>query len=292
MNDIYNTITNQIIDIIEAGDAKTFTLPWHSTSLKLAENISTGKRYTGINAFVLMLAGSTNNYSSNQWGTYKQWHAIGGQVKRGATGTKIIFYKKNEKQSADDDKPAYYMVVRSFTVFNANQVEGVEHDEPIQLDENNNVNPLAALDSFVKATGASIKHAGDRAFYSMGDDYISMPEQTRFFQDEQFDATASYYSTLLHELTHWTGHKSRLERNMSQTKEEYAFEELIAEIGATFLCADFGIQTSIRDDHAGYIAAWLKILKNDNRAIFKAATHAQKAVSYLHSLTQTEQQVA
>src|SRR6202020_2884575 len=143
----------------------------------------------------------------------------------------------------------------------------------------------AGAESFAMNTGATVRHGGDRAYYSITNDYVQMPPF------ECFRDTESYYATLLHELTHWTRHPKRLNRDFGRKRwgdAAYAAEELVAELGAAFLCADLGVTPEPRDDHASYIADWLKVLQNDKRAIFTAAAHAQRAADFLHGLQKVD----
>ena len=151
------------------------------------------------------------------------------------------------------------------------------------------VQRIAHAESFFAATGATIQHGGNQAFYTMAADRVQMPPF------ESFQDAESYYATLAHEVTHWTRHPKRLERDFGRKRfgdEGYAMEELVAELGAAFLCADLALTPEVREDHAGYLASWLTVLKNDKRAIFTAAAHAQRAAEYLHGLQPVQQEQA
>lgn len=286
----YEVITAQIVEAIEAG-ALTFTMPWNSKGRAsgLPFNASTGNAYNGINILRLWVGESANGFSTNAWASYKQWQAKGCQVRKGEKGTPIVFFKplEIERKGADGGpEKATIPLIRLSTVFNADQVEG--YASPAALDtEEDKTARLRAADLFVGNAGADIRHGGDAAFYRPSADYIQMPNRSQFIGTDTSTATEAYYSTLLHELTHWTGNKRRLDRlefKNSFGSEGYAFEELVAELGAAFLCQSLGVTVTPRQDHAAYIQSWLKVLKNDSRAIFKAAAQAQKAADYLHGL--------
>ena len=177
------------------------------------------------------------------------------------------------------------MMAKAYFVFNADQVDGIEKAEPTQDEiRTNMVDVLAEVDSFMLRTKADIRTGMAQAFYNPNGDYINMPERDLFTGSETSSPTETYYSTLCHELTHWTGHAKRLDRLGTCKKGEYAFEELVAELGAAFLCADLGIASLPRPDHAAYIASWLKALKNDSKFIFQAASQAQKALDYVQMI--------
>jgi antirestriction protein ArdC len=222
------------------------------------------------------MSAAANGFKSNQWATYKQWLELGGQVRKGTKGTTIIFYSpvSGSKVNADGEEKSYHYVLKSYSVFNADQIDG--YTPPVVTVKP--FNSIAALEALATDSGAIIKHGGDRAFYSPSEDFIQMPHKTDFTNE------AAYYATLLHELAHWSGNATRLNRDLSGRfgNEAYAAEELIAELSAAFLCAEYQIDGDLR--HAGYIASWLRILKNDNKAVFKAAALAQKSADYIKAL--------
>lgn len=290
----YEIVTTQIIAAIEAGAGK-FQMPWHrSQSEGLPTNAATGNAYRGINIFNLWVGALAGGFSSSTWASYKQWQAKGAQVRKGEKGTQIVFFKPLEVSREQDGETVKDTIplIRLSTVFNAEQVDGYEEQTtPVQdLTER-----LSAADAFVQATGADIRHGGGQAFYQPGGDYIAMPKREAFTGTDTSNATEAYYSTLLHELTHWTGHKSRLARLELKNRfgsEGYAFEELVAELGAAFACQSLGITTVPREDHAAYIQSWLKALKGDSKAVFKAAAEAQKALDFLQGLQSTQAEAA
>lgn len=221
-----------------------------------------------MNSFLLSMTACIKGYSDNRWATYNQISSNGGQVTKGEKGTKVIMWKFIEDKK---NKGKSIPLLRAFTVFNVNgqtnlelpQVAIVNQDERIQHAEDvlNNV-------------GATIKHGGDKAFFSPSEDYIGMPN----FED--FKSASDYYATLSHELIHWTGHESRLNRPLNEGRfgnEAYAFEELVAELGSSFICQDLGIDGKFQDNHLAYLKSWLKVLKNDTKAIFRASSLATQA---------------
>ncbi len=289
--DIHQIITDQIIESIEQG-AEKFQMPWHITKGNsfLPVNVETGNSYNGINILILWMIADAKGYQQNLWGTFKQWQKAGAKVIKGEKHTKGIFYKSFTKEDEETGEEKTVKFIRQIQLFNVAQVEGYEM--PALPDLQDDVTTIANIENFVTNTGANVDYGGEAAFYAPHADKITMPRRELFIDDDSFDATKNYYATLLHEITHWTGHKSRLNRDQNHigsSIENYAFEELIAEIGAAYLCADLGINTIMREDHAGYIEHWLKALKNDKKAIFKAASKAQEAVTYLHNLQPSEQ---
>jgi antirestriction protein ArdC len=288
--DIYEQITNQIVELLEEVDPSDYRAPFATLAdFGLPFNATTEANYSGINIPALWLAQHNRGYTTPRWATFKQWKAMGGNVKKGERGTSIVFYKqlkKTETNENGDEEKRVIPMLKTFTVFNADQVEGIEQSEIEQKDRVDLVSANEMIDDYVTQTGAVIE-TGTKAAYFLTLDKITMP-QTNAFVDTKFSsASDAYYSTLFHELTHWTGAKNRLDREGitgNQTKSNYAFEELIAELGAAFLSAKFGIQQSGREDHALYIQSWLKALKNDKKFVFKAAAAASAAAEYIDQL--------
>lgn len=290
-NSVYETVTANIVAAIESG-AGEFQMPWHraTTADGLPVNALTGAEYRGSNILSLWVAGMAKGYASNRWATYKQWAQLGAQVRKGEKSATGIFFQMIERKGAtqpDTDKASKAGMVpfaRAFHLFNAEQVDGYTVDASPRADI---TETLAGVDAAIAQTGARITHAGSRAFYRPSTDEIYMPERAAFTGTDTSTATESYYSTLLHELTHWTGHDARLARNFAKSNrfadEAYAGEELVAELGAAFLCARLGITNTPRADHARYLASWLKVLKGDAKAIVRAASDAQKAADYIMS---------
>lgn len=294
---IYETITNHIVDAIERG-AGDFKMPWHSQGLGLAmpHNAKTGDLYKGSNTLTLWIVKDSHGYSSDTWATYKQWAELGAQVRKGekaATGIYWSTFDKAVKNESGEDDVERRMFGKAFYVFNADQVDGYVAKQVESTPDLTKT--IERADSAIAATQAIIRHMGARAFYDRVADSITMPDRFRFTGTETSDATQSYYSTLLHELTHWTGAAARLDRTKGKRFGDpaYAFEELVAELGAAFLCAELGISNEPRPDHAQYIENWLKVLKSDPRAIFNAASCARAASEYiLKHKTQNEMQIA
>jgi len=271
--DLQQQVTDQIVAILESG-ASPWVKPWSSDGASgMPHNHSTGKAYQGINVLILWAAGCERGFTSSAWLTYKQAQAAGGQVRKGEKGTAITFYKpiKVEKEGEEKTIP----LMKTFTVFNTDQIDGLEvevpEDQPKVFTADQKTDSAVRLfECYTERAGIDFSTGGDRAFYSPSHDTIKMPERAEFTKE------SGYAATLLHEAVHSTGHKNRLDRFKDTTKNGYAFEELVAEIGAAFLCCDLGI-TNEMEQHASYIDSWLKALKNDRTLIFKAAAKASKA---------------
>lgn len=284
-SDVYQQVTSQIIAAIESG-MKGGGLPWHRVAGGLPVNVLTGKHYNGINTVALWAMELDKGYTSSVWGTYKQWQEKGAQVKKGEKSSLIVFYKPLEIEDEETGEIKEIPMAKVSYVFNAAQVDGYTIPQP----ESQPIDALHNVDGFIANTAAIIEHTGQTACYLPSKDKILMPEKNLFIGTENETATAGYYAVLMHELTHWTGAESRCNRVLTgkMDTENYAIEELIAELGAAFLCAEFGIGCGNRADHAGYIASWLDALKNDNKFIFQAAAQARKAVEHLKSYQSTE----
>jgi antirestriction protein ArdC len=284
-NTIYQSVTDKIIEQLENG-CTPWVKPWNST-VAADKNIATGNEYQGINTLILGMAGSAAGYDCYTWGSFKQWQALGANVRKGEKGTPIVFYspvsgsKINEQ---GESETTYNCVLKTYYVFNAKQVEGIEITTPVQEDKPFIV--LPELEQAIIKTGANIKHGGNSAFYHRTGDYINVPDKS------SFDNESSYYATLLHELTHWSGAPNRLDREKGKRfgDTRYAFEELVAEMGAAFLCASYSVPGELQ--HSAYIQNWLQCLKDDNKAVFKAAALAQKAADYIKQLDATAQAAA
>lgn len=282
--DIHADITNQLIAAIEAGPGKP-TLPWRRTAgaLHTPVNALTGKTYSGINVLNLWVMAEVKHYATPIWGTYRQWAEKGCQVRKGETASLVIFYKEFDvtPEVDDADDTGKRRIARGSAVFNATQVDGFAiPDAPEDLGP---VERLERADRFVTTTGATVRHGGDQAYFQTSTDHIQMPDEGLFLDTSTMNRTEGYYATLVHELIHWSGAPTRLNRDMGKRfgDKPYAGEELVAEIGAAFLCAHLGITQDVRPDHARYLANWLTLLKENNRAIFTAAARASQAVSYL-----------
>jgi antirestriction protein ArdC len=272
--DIYQTVTDSIISALETG-VKPWSCPWQRVPgmSGLPSNYSTGMAYSGMNIMLLWSSASEQGFSDSRWMTYKQAQAEGGQVRKGEHGTTAIFYTMLEREN-DEGETDYIPMLKTFTVFNVEQIDGLPlSDEAVFPAET--FEPLPQAEALFRNSGATIIEKGQNAFFAPSTDEIHLPER-RLFSD-----AANFYATGMHELVHWSGAKSRLNREMKGKfgSEDYAFEELIAELGSAFLMADLGIVGEVQ--HESYIASWLKALKNDKRYIFKAASAASKAHRYL-----------
>lgn len=298
MADTYQSVTDAIVRMIEAG-AGAWRMPWHSAvgstmPLVLPRNPLSGTRYRGVNVPLLWASAGHSGYASHHWATYRQWAESGAQVRKGERATTIVFWKQLRAADAapdgsDDDGSeggrhrGTRMMARAYAVFNVAQVDGVEiaPDKPAPVEPSGlpESERIANAESYFAAIGATVRHGGNRAFYTTGGDFIQMPEF------RQFDTAPDYYGTLGHEHVHLTGHASRCAREFGKRfgDQAYAFEELVAELGAAFLCAELGISNDPRPDHAAYIDSWLRVLKSDSRAVFTAASKAQGAVDWLNN---------
>lgn len=275
----YETVTNEIIKQLESGCAP-WVRPWNAGSDR---NLISGSEYRGVNRLILGMTSMSRGYGSNVWGTYKQINECGGIVRKGEKGTAIVFFKpvtKSTQNDQGDTEVSSFAVMKSFVVFNLEQQDGIE------IDSKPDFSPVEAAEERIVKTGAVISHGGSQAFYAPSTDRIQMPVRS------SFDTEASYYATAFHELIHWSGAKDRLSRDLSGRfgNPEYAFEELVAEMGAAFLCQDHGIAGELR--HAGYIKSWLKALRDDKTAVFKAAALAQKAADFINGLDATAEKLA
>jgi len=282
MNKVYEIITDRIIEKLEQG-----TVPWHMPwSADGPKNLISDKAYRGINVFMLGSLG----YMSPYWLTFKQAQALGGHVSKGEKGTPVVFWKtwknmeQNDKTSKWEDVSRF--VLRYYSVFNIEQCTLPAEEIP-QDQEPNIIDPIPEAMRIVQAmpTAPAIEHGEPRAYYSPSRDLVNMPRA------EAFNSSEEYYSTLFHELTHSTGHHSRLDRFKKDDSinpfgsREYSKEELIAEMGAAFLSGHCGIEDRIIDNSAAYINGWLGRLKNDPQLVVMAAAKAQKASDYILGTT-------
>ena len=272
---VYEKITQKIIDAIENGDVAAWRKTWNG---EIPTNIVSKKAYTGINPFLLSLAG----YESKYWMTFKQAKQKGGNVRKGEKGTTIIFWKVNKYTKLDDDGNAEdksYAMLRYYTVFNIEQVEGVDApEEPARK----KFEPIEAAQLIIDHMNdrPQFKHAGqDRAYYAPSLDLVNLPAR------DTFESPENYYATAFHELAHATGHKSRLARGLEDSvmfgDHKYSFEELIAEMTATMLCSTAGISDAVFDNNVAYLNSWLKVLKADSKVLVRAATQAQRAADLI-----------
>ncbi|AZL83568.1 DUF1738 domain-containing protein (plasmid) [Aliivibrio salmonicida] len=275
--DIYQMVTDRIIAALENG-VKPWACPWDRTNecSMLPMNFKTKTNYSGVNILLLWSETVEKGFTSPYWLTYKQANELGGNVIKGQKGTTIVYYKSWEKEN-EDGKIETIPMLKTFTVFNIDQVDNIE--KPVAMvkesREKNEFVTLNHVENAIKNTNMTINHCGVRAFYSPAHDEITLPMVDRF------NSSYDYYATAWHELVHSTGHKTRLDRDLKNGfgSKDYAFEELIAELGAEFCCADLGIVGDVQ--HESYIASWLERLNNDKKFIFKAASQASKAHQWL-----------
>ena len=282
----YQNLTSHLINMIERSqkDGGKWEAPWHKAG-NMPRNASTKNMYSGGNLFALMLAAEEKGYATPHWGGFQQWKKLGGSVKKGEKATAILMPKTMFGDEIDPDtgkkvrksKGIYFVTAH---VFNLDQVEGIDREEFLKLptDALTPEQRVGKLEDAIKEIGATINTGdGSRAYYSPSEDHVVMPPF------ELFKSPEGYYGTLAHELVHWTGHSSRLDRkNMNQFgSPEYAREELIAEFGSAFLLAMFGLSSEPREDHAHYLANWLQVLRDEPNALQEAATKAQEASKML-----------
>jgi len=288
--DCYSEITNAIIADLENG-VRPWIKPWQTDGAIPCRPLRvTSEPYRGINILLLWSAAHRQGFRSAYWLTYQQTQQLGGHVRKGEKSATVVFagsLTRTERDEQGEDHEVVIPFLKTYSVFNVEQTDGLP--EKFQA-------PAAAIperhenarneraEQFVMNTHAEIRHGGDRAYYSPLEDRIHMPNLDRF------EDSNAFYAVLSHELTHWTGRDERCPRRFRPTisgTANYAREELIAELGAAFLCADLGLSLTPRPDHAEYIAGWLEVLRKDKRAIFQAAATAQKAVDFLHLLQET-----
>lgn len=275
--DVYEQVTQRVIDLLDAG-----TVPWHkpwNATSGMPRSMSTGKTYRGVNVFLLAVTEAAEGYPSSWWGTYRQIQEMGGQVRKGERATSVVFWKLLEK--VDDGNALQIPFLRSFSVFNAGQADGLLETYTTTSTTGTEWAPLGRCEQVAAGyRGPVVRHGGDRACYSPRADVVSMPERTAFENAE------GYYSTLFHELTHSTGHASRLARPdllefHAFGDQSYSREELVAEMGAAMLAGIVGIEQATVPASAAYVASWLRVLKGDKKLIVQAAAQAQKAADLI-----------
>ena len=279
--DLYSDVSTRIIAELERG-AAPWVKPWSATAgANTPCNAVSNRPYSGCNVVLLWFA-RDRGWPTPRFLTFKQAIEAGGNVRKGEHGTKVIFVKQLQIKDGDGEEPDTRIVpmLKEYTVFNISQCENlpdsVKAGKPMRVRNPDTRDALA--DDFLRSTSSDIREGHGEAYYVPSQDFISMPAF------EAFKGADHFYCTALHELTHWTGHKSRLDRDLRKRfgSREYAAEELVAELGAAFLCAEFGFDNDLR--HAGYIATWIDLLKSDKRAFFTACSKAQAAADYLRGL--------
>ena len=287
--DVYSRITSQIVASLEQG-VRPWVKPWnaeHAAGRITRPLRHNGQPYSGINVLSLWMSASAQNFAAPIWMTFRQALELDAHVRKGEKGSLVVYANSftrtehDEKSGEDVEREIPYM--KGYTVFNVEQIEGLP--EIYYAKAAPTLEPDARIDhaeKFLHATGATIAHGGNRAYYSHSTDAVQMPPF------ESFRDADSYYATLSHELTHWSGGKKRLDRDFGGHRfgsNAYAQEELVAELGAAFLCADLELALEAREDHAAYLANWLEVLNSDSRAIFTAAAHAQKAADFIYKFS-------
>jgi antirestriction protein ArdC len=289
-HDIYARVTNAIVTAIEAG-AGEYRMPWVIRQDKGFSpiSVSTVKPYRGINTLVLWAQAQTKGYSSALWGTYQQWQSLGGQVRKGEHGSPVVYWGTYEAEAQEgDERSGRHLFCKGYTVFNLDQVEGCKLPKRFEPKLSRNER-IGRAESFFAGVGVHVRDGGNRAFYRPDThEAVYMPGF------DQFSDRVDYYSTLAHETTHWTSHASRCDRQLGKRFGDaaYAMEELIAELGSAYTMAGLELELTPRTDHAAYINSWLKILKSDKRAIFTAASQAQKAADWMRERSEQSGQVA
>lgn len=284
--DLYARVTDMIVADLESG-VRPWVKPWTAApggavSRPLRAN---GQPYSGVNVLLLWSEALAQGFASSVWMTFRQALALGGQVRRGAHGATVVYanrFRRTEASADGGEVERTIPFLKAYTVFNVEQIDSL----PAEFQAPAPARPtperrVARAHGFFEATGARIRYGGDAAYYAPGPDQVQVPVEAAFPQIEDF------YATLAHECVHWTRHPDRLNRDFGRKRwgdEGYAREELVAELGAAFLCADLGLEVTPRPDHADYIGDWLQVLANDKRFIFSAAAFAQKACDYLHGL--------
>lgn len=283
--DIYQAVTDNILAMLEAG-TRPWSRPWASggNALPLRHN---GIPYRGINVLTLWASAMRQGFASPHWLTFKQAKALGGCVRKGSKGTAVVYANKVVVKDDEAEEERSIPFLRRYTVFNAEQIDGIEQryplPEPIIANSDDRDH---ALDRLFDGIDATVRHGGDRAFYHPSLDYIQLPNF------ESFHSGDDYYATFAHEAVHWAGHPSRLNRKtlVSTSANDYARDELVAELGAAFIGAMIGFKIEEREDHAAYLDYWLGILRGDKRAIFEAAREAQRATDFLICMMGVDEQ--
>lgn len=282
-HDVYRRVTDEIVAAIEAGPGQ-FRMPWHHDGAAVGRpvNVASGRAYRGTNTVSLWAVAQAKGYTSGVWGTYRQWLAEGAQVRKGEHASLAVLWKdlrRGDDAVGDEDQEDHgrpRVFARGFAVFNERQVDGYVHAERAILPESER---LAHAEAFIAALGIAVEFGGDAAYYHVGLDRIFMPEFSAF------DDAHGFYATHLHEAAHAVGAPQRLDRDFTARWTRYAtaMEEMVAELTASFLLADLGIAHHPRADHAAYVASWLRVLKDEPRAIFTAAGKAQQAADWMHA---------
>ena len=291
--DVYQRVTDKLLTALET--CGTWERPWLGVagSSAMPVNVMTARQYRGTNVVMLWMAGMEGGYSSNVWGTFKQWQDKGAQVRKGESGTPILWFSILERQGEPTEQGDGTMqrvpFARCSWVFNAAQVDGYESAATIATDPER-FDPIEQAEALMLASSATILHTGTTAFYRPSTDEIVLPPRDAFVATSTASAAEGYYGTALHELVHWSGAKARMDRDLTGRfgSDAYAAEELVAELGAAFLCASLGVSLEPRADQAAYLRNWIEILRNDKRAFVTAAAKASRASDYLLAMVSGE----
>ncbi len=292
--DPYARITGRILEQLEQG-VRPWTKPWSAEHLggRVTRPLrATGEPYHGINVLLLWMEAVAAGHPSPTWITYRQAQALGAQVRKGERGCPVVYFGATPRRGADegaskpggDEEAREVRFLKTYTVFNVAQIDGLPERftaEPAPSPALPTPERVAHADVFLGALGVAVRHGGTQAYYSAAEDRIQLPPLEAFHDAED------YYATWGHEAVHATRHPSRLDRDFGRQRfgdEGYAREELVAELGSAFLAADLGLYLEPREDHAAYLASWIKVLQGDTRAIVSAAAHAERAVKFLHGL--------
>ena len=297
-NDIRQSITNQIISALESGNVPPWRRPWRlGKNAGAPANVVSKRSYRGLNPILLSLHAEKHQLTSKWYGTFAQWKALGGRVMRrpenvaqGQWGCQIVFWSpvtkkvENDQGDLEDDK---FFVLRLYTVFNIDQVEGLDHlragagdtGEPLVID-------YQPAEDAIAATGANIRFGGGKAFYSPSGDYIQVPDK------KTFESLDECYATTFHELCHWSEHSSRLNWSRKEKENTYALGELVAEIGSCYLSRELGVPASENlENHIAYVGNWLQAMKNDPRFIFVGSAQASKAADFILNFSRKPEDV-
>lgn len=281
---LHQEITSAIIAQLEQGRVP-WVQPWGSHAVQapvgLPRNAATGRRYSGVNVLTLWGAVAERGYARQSWLTFRQALALGGSVRRGECGTTVVYAarftpgEERGRAEAEGDKSQGIPFLKRFTVFNAEQCEGLPEGIAAQAPPSPEGSILPQAEALIRASGADLRIGGKRAYYDVGADFAQVPPPQAFFEP------VNWHRTALHELGHWTGAAHRLKRDLSSDfgTKRYAQEELVAEMTAAFTCAQLSITPTVR--HADYIGMWLDVLREDDRAIVRAASKASRAAEYL-----------
>jgi len=287
---IRQSITEQIVAALETGDTPPWRRPWRvGPNAGFPANVVSRKSYRGINPLLLELAAAKHGLASKWWGTFNQWRNLGGKVMPrpshvppGRWGTQIVFWSpitKTVTSHGGEDEEDRFFVMRAYTVFNVDQVDGEQLDHLRAGREDDTAGAIIdyqPAESAIAATGVTIRHGGSRAFYSPSEDYVQVPPRASFTEPSE------YYETVFHELVHATEHPSRLNWSRREAENTYAMGELVAEIGACYLARELGVPASEGlSNHVAYLGHWLKAMRDDPKFIFVASSQASKAADFL-----------